>query len=116
MSQHERHRRRLRQLSERDPAPLLYPCTLADVARRRLPPDVLALTTEAVCSCCNVAVVAHTPVFLGMQELARRVDRELAILCGSCGVALARGGPQVELLFIDPQLAARLDQWETLKN
>ena len=35
-----RNRRRLRELCQRDPAPLLYTCTSAESIRRSLPPDV----------------------------------------------------------------------------
>jgi hypothetical protein len=116
MSQRERIRRRLRHLVEREPRPLLYPCVEADFARKNLPPDILDETTEAACRCCRVPVLCHTPVFVNMQELARRVERELAVLCQGCG-ALAYGGAEhMELRFIDGRLAARLDQWEAQRN
>jgi hypothetical protein len=51
-----------------------------------------------------------------MQELARRVQRELVMLCQECGAALDLGDGHMELRFIDGQLAARMDQWEAEKN
>jgi hypothetical protein len=116
MSQRERTRRRLRRLAQREPAALLYPCVEADYARRHLPPDVLAETTEAACSCCRVAVLAHTPVLVQMRELAERVQRELIMLCQRCGAALDLGAEHMELHCIDGRVAARLDQWEAEKN
>jgi hypothetical protein len=116
MSQRERHRRRLRHLAQREPAPMWYPCVRADDARRHLPPDVLSQTTEAACSCCRVPVLAHTPVLTSMRELARRVGRQLAMLCQECGAALDLGAEHMELRFIDGRLAARLDEWESQRN
>jgi hypothetical protein len=116
MSQRERRRRRLRELCERDPSPLLYPCVPLNFARRQLPPDVVALMTEAVCTCCNTAVLAHTPVFQGMQDLTRRLGVDVAVLCQPCGAEVTGGQDYTEMRFIDPQLAARLDQWDSMKN
>jgi hypothetical protein len=116
MSQRERRRRRLRQLCERDPSPLLYPCVPLDFARRQLPPDVLALMTEAVCTCCNTAVLAHSPVHRSMRDLARRLGIALAILCQPCGEEMTRGSAYTELRFIDPGLARRMDRWDSMRN
>jgi hypothetical protein len=116
MSQRERARRRLRQLTQREPAALLYPCVPADFARRHLPPDVVAQTTEAACTVCRVAVLAHTPVLTSMRELADRVGRQLAMLCQDCGAALDLGAEHMELRFIDGRVAARLDEWEAQRN
>jgi hypothetical protein len=116
MSQRERARRRLRRLAENKSPPLFYPCVPADFARRRLPPDVLACTTEVVCSCCRVPVLAHTPVLTSMRELARRTGRQLAMLCQDCGEALDLGDEHMELRFIDGRLASRIDEWQIQKN
>jgi hypothetical protein len=113
MAQHERKRRRLRRLAEQESGPILYPCISRDFARGHLPPDVLAEMTEAACSCCRVPVLAHTPVFKGMQEMARRVGVDVAILCQPCGEEVTQGAEYTEMRFLDPQLAARLDRWDS---
>src|SRR5262245_2436847 len=117
MSQRKRARRRLRrQLLEQVPAPLLYPCVRADFVCRNLPPDVLPPLTAATCSCCSVPVLASTPAYWSMQALAQRSQRELAVLCLECGEEVTRGAAYTEIRFPDPQLAARLNQWESMKN
>jgi hypothetical protein len=114
MSQRERNRRRVQRLLERNP--LLYPCVPLDFARRNLPGDILAEMTTATCTLCNVAVLAHTPVFVSMRELARRAGIDLAVLCRPCGDELTRGTAYTEMRFLDLQLAARLDRWDSMKN
>jgi hypothetical protein len=116
MSQRERARRRLRRLAQREPAALFYPCVPADYARRHLPPDVLAETTAAACSCCRVSVLAHTPVLVQMRELARRVGRALILLCQRCGAEVCDGDEHLELHCIDGRVAARMDEWESQRN
>jgi hypothetical protein len=115
MSQRERVRRRLRRLAENKSPPLFYPCVPADYAHRHLPPDVIAGTTSAACSCCRVPVLAHSPVYQQMQELARRTGRQLTMLCQDCGEALDLG-EHMELRFIDGRVAARMDEWESQRN
>jgi hypothetical protein len=115
MSQRERNRRRLRELCQRDRS-LLYACVPGEIGRRQLPPDILAVLTEAVCTGCQVPVVAHTPVLQGMEELARREGLHVLILCQSCSREACQGASRTELTFIDAGLVSRLQQWQTEAN
>jgi hypothetical protein len=51
-----------------------------------------------------------------MQELARRLGLHLTILCCPCGQAVSEGTEHTEMRFIDFELKARLDEWESMKN
>jgi hypothetical protein len=106
-----RNRRRLRELCQRDPAPLLYTCTSAESIRRSLPPDVLAQIEAAVCACCNAAVVAHRGLLADSREQARRQGLHLAVVCGACSTAVSRGSCYTTVEFVDASMAARLEAW-----
>jgi hypothetical protein len=116
MSQKERQRRRLRQLVQRDPVPLLVRAVPLGFGRRHFPPDILAQTVEVACAGCHAPGLVHRPVFQLMESRARYDGAELLTLCQDCCAEATRGLEYTEVRFIDPQLAARLNQWETEKN
>jgi hypothetical protein len=116
MSQKERQRRRLRQLVDRDPTPVLVSSVPRDFGRRHFPPAVLAQTVEVVCAGCQAPGLVHRPVFQLMESRSRYDGTELLTLCQDCCTEATRGLDYTEMRFVDPQLAARLTQWETEKN
>jgi hypothetical protein len=116
MSQRERQRRRLRQLTERDPTPVLVSCVPRDLGRRHFPPDVLAQTVEVACAGCHAPGLVHRPIFQLMESRARYDGAELLTLCQDCCTEATRGLDYTEVRFVDPALARRLTQWETEAN
>lgn len=115
MPQRERNRRRLQALVDKPQPPLLYSCVPADVVKH-LPPDVVAQMTESVCTSCRARVLAHKPVFAGLRETARRLNRTVTVLCRACSMVLMEGVEHDELRIIDPVVESRIDQWDNMRN